>query len=96
MNPGALFVATMVGALVVGAIVALATGDWLFLLWALAVQLIGTSAVLLYTAATSSGRAEPDPVELARVERERLEELRRRGERITRSRSRRARNRRGR
>jgi hypothetical protein len=94
MSP--LFVATMVGALVIGAIVALATGNWLFLLWALAVHLIGTSAVLLYTAATSSGRADPDAMELARIEQERLAELRRRGDRITRSRSRRARSRRAR
>jgi hypothetical protein len=93
MNPGPLFVATMVGALVIGAIVALATGNWLFLLWALAVHLVGTSAVLLYTAAISSGRAEPDSVELARIEQKRLAELRRRGERITRYRNRRSRTR---
>jgi hypothetical protein len=92
VSPRTLFVATMVGALVVGAIAAVATGTWLFLLWALAAHLIGTAAVLLYTALTSGGAAaEPDPVELARIEQERLAELRRRGERITRSRSRRAR-----
>jgi hypothetical protein len=91
VSPRTLFVATMVGALVVGAVAAVATDNWLFLLWALAAHLIGTSAVLLYTALTSSGRGEPDPVELARIEQERLAELRRRGERITRSRGRRAR-----
>ena len=91
MSPRTLFVATIAGALVVGAIAAVATGDWLFLLWALAAHLIGTSAVLLYTALTSRSRAESDPAELARIEQERLAELRRRGERITRSRSRRAR-----
>lgn len=90
MSPRTLFVATIAGALVVGAIAAVATGDWLFLLWALAAHLIGTSAVLLYTALTSRSR-ESDPAELARIEQERLAELRRRGERITRSRSRRAR-----
>jgi hypothetical protein len=92
MSPLTLFVATMVGALVIGAVIALATGNWLFLLWALAAHLIGTAAVLLYTMVTSSGRpSESDPVELARLEQERLAELRRRGERITRSRSRRTR-----
>jgi hypothetical protein len=82
-----LFAATISGALVIGVVAALATGNWLFLLWALAAHLIATSAVLLYTALTSSGRAEPDPVELARIEQERLAELRRRGEQITRPQS---------
>jgi membrane protein implicated in regulation of membrane protease activity len=91
--PWALFAATMVGALVIGAIVALATGNWLFLLWALAAHLIGASVVLLYMAWTSSP-AEPKAAQLARREQERVDELRRRGERIARSRTRRARGRR--
>ena len=94
-TPWALFAETMVGALVIGAIVALATGNWLFLLWALAADLVGTSVALLYMALTSSP-AEPRAAELARREQERVEELRRRGERIARSRTRRARSRRAR
>src|SRR3954452_2476771 len=73
-TPWALFAATMAGALVIGAIVALATGNWLFLLWALAANLIGTSVALIYMALTSSP-AEPKPAELARREQERVEEL---------------------
>jgi hypothetical protein len=67
-------------------VAALATSNWLFLLWALAAHVIGTSAVLLYTAATSGTRARTDPVgDAVRIEQERLDELRRRGERITQS-----------
>jgi hypothetical protein len=82
-NPPKLLIATIVGALVIGVVVSLATGNWLFLLWALAAHIVGTASVLLYNALTSSGPAEPDAAELARIEQERLAELRRRGERIT-------------
>jgi uncharacterized membrane protein YccC len=78
-----LLVVTLVGTLVAGVIASLATGNWLFLLVALAAHVVATSGVMVYTLITSPSRAEPDAVTLARIEQERLEELRRRGERIT-------------
>jgi hypothetical protein len=84
-NPRMVFAAAMVGTLVVGAVVALVTADWLWLIWALAVSVVATSGALIYGVLTSGAAAEPDPVEPLRAEQERLEELRRRGERITRS-----------
>jgi membrane protein implicated in regulation of membrane protease activity len=80
-----LFTATMAGALAIGAIAALATGNWLFLIWALCAHLVASTALLLYVATTSPRRPEPDPAELARREQERLAELRRRGEQIARA-----------
>ena len=83
-NPGTLFAATLVGAAIIGIVGSLATGNWLFLLAAIAVEVVGTGAVLAYGALTSRpATAESDAAELARREQERLAELRRRGERIT-------------
>jgi hypothetical protein len=78
-NPRTVFAATIVGVPIVGLVAAGATGDWLFLLWALAADVVLTSAVLVYGAVTS-GPAEPAEADLVRLEEERLAELRRRGD----------------
>jgi uncharacterized membrane protein YccC len=78
-NPRIAFAATFAGVLVAGLVAAVATGDWLFLLWALAADVVLTSAVLVYGAVTS-GPVEPEEADLVRLEEERLAELRRRGD----------------
>jgi uncharacterized protein (DUF58 family) len=80
-NPFRWFATTIVGAALVGIVASLATGDWLFLVWALVAFVVVTAAMLAYAALTSasSGPAESDS-DLARLrrEQERLAELRRR------------------
>ena len=58
-------------ALVVGAVISLATGSWWFLILAVAVHLIGTVLVLGTLAGRLRQQDKPDPVTEARIIEER-------------------------
>ena len=58
---------TLAVALVVGAVVSLATGSWWFLLLAVAVHLIATTIVLTRIGTRLREEDKPDPVTEARV-----------------------------
>jgi hypothetical protein len=58
---------TLATALVVGAVVSLATGDWWFLLLALGAHLLGTVAVLASVGSRLRQQDKPDAVTEARL-----------------------------